>query len=462
MIKQNSKPAKIDRLPPHSPESEQGVLGCIFLSPNDVIPECINILGETIEAFYDLRHQTIYGAMMEMYEKREPIDVITLQQHLKNGNMLEDAGGIAYLSTLPDVTPSAANVSYYAETVREKHLLRRTIQVCGNAISMVYDSEGEVDVLIDQVERDIMKISQSRSKVGDKTVKEFVKEALSDIEASFQRQGAIGGISTGFHDLDKLTDGLQRGEMVVLAARPSMGKTSLAMQIAEHISIDLKLPVGVFSLEMPGRSLVKRMMGSRARVNMMRVRDGVMTEGDFPKLATAAGKISVAPLSIEARAGLSIMQMGARARRWHQQFGIKALVIDYLQLITTFGSRRKYEGRQQEVSEISAGIKNLAKDLDIPVIILCQLNRELDKDKSRKPRLSDLRESGSIEQDADFVGFLYKKPAKEDEDRDEMDSVPVNLLISKQRNGPAGVDIALIFLKSFTRFESDRKSTRLN
>jgi len=267
----------------------------------------------------------------------------------------------------------------------------------------------------------------------------------------------LSGVPSGFADFDKMTHGLHGGEMVVIAGRPSMGKTSLAMNIAEHVAVNERLPVGVFSLEMTAESLVLRMLCSRSRVNLRNVRDGFLAERDFPKLTGAAGKMAAAPLFIDDSAGLSILQLRAKARRMHQQHGIKLLVVDYLQLLHSTAARAK-ENRQQEIADISSGIKGLAKELDIPVIVLAQLNRELEKDKSRKPRLSDLRESGSIEQDADLVGLLYK-PSVDDEEGGgggDSESRPVNLLIAKQRNGPTG-DVNLTFLNSITRFESAAK-----
>jgi replicative DNA helicase len=289
------------------------------------------------------------------------------------------------------------------------------------------------------------------------TIKELVKSAINTIEDYHQRQGALTGLSTGFTDLDKLTTGLHPGEMIVIAARPSVGKTSLAMNIAESVAIDQKLPVGVFSLEMSAASLVLRMLCSRSRVNMRNIRDGFLAERDFPKLTGAAGKLANAPLFIDDSSGLSILQCRAKARRMWQQYGIKLFVIDYLQLLHSTAKRA--ENRQQEIADISNGIKALAKELSVPVIVLSQLNREVEKEKGRPPRLSDLRESGSIEQDADLVGLLYRPAQNEDEDtsNEPSDAIPVNLLIAKQRNGPANEDVRLTFLKTYTRFESAAK-----
>jgi len=449
---------KTDRLPPHSPEAEQGVIGCVLLSPNDCLGQCIERLKAGADVFYDLRHQTIYSGLVEMYDAREAIDVITVQQRLKDKQLLDQIGGIPYLNALQDSVPSAANVTYYADIVQEKYLLRKMIQACTDVVGKVYDYEGEVDVLMDEVERDILQISESRVQGGAVAAKQLVHKAIGTIENLFTRQGVLGGIGTGFQDFDKMTDGLHGGEMIVIAARPSMGKTSLAMNIAEHIVVHQKLPVGVFSLEMTAESLMLRMLCSNARVNLRNIREGFMPESDFPKLTSSAGRLSNAPLFIDDTPALSILQMRARARRMSQQHGIKLFVVDYLQLLHST-SRRSQDNRQQEISEISSGIKALAKELKVPVIVLSQLNRELEKDKSRKPRLSDLRESGAIEQDADLVGLLYKPSAGDDDEGappEEMDGIPVNLLIAKQRNGPTG-DVNLTFLKSYTRFESAAK-----
>ena len=450
-------PAKLDRLPPHATEAEQGVLGCILWSPKECLNECITKFGSDREWAYDLRHQTIYNMMVTMAERMEAIDVVTLQQRLKDAGFLEQVGGIAYLSSLQDAVPSAANLSFYLDIVQEKSTLRKMIRTCSDIVAQAYENEGEVDALMDAAETQILKIAEQRVAAPNLEIKELVRKAIGTIEDFHQRQGAIRGIATGFADLDRMTGGLQGGEMIVFAARPSMGKTSLALNIAEHVAIDLQLPVGVFSLEMTAESLILRMLASRARVNLRDIRDGFMAERDFPKLTATAGKIGKAPLYIDDTAGLSILQLRARARRMQQQHGIKLLVIDYLQLMHST-ARRAQENRQQEIADISSGIKALAKELDLPVIVLAQLNREMERDRARKPRLSDLRESGSIEQDADLVGLLYKAQSDEEEpdNQAEADSRPVNLLIAKQRNGPTG-DVHLTFLNSLTRFEDRAK-----
>jgi replicative DNA helicase len=311
---------------------------------------------------------------------------------------------------------------------------------------------------MDEVERDVLRISEARVESTTSTIKDLVNRAIDTIEDFHARQGLLTGIGTNLLDLDKLTSGLHPGEMIVIAARPSMGKTSIAMNIVEHVVLEQKLPAAVFSLEMSAEALVLRMMCSLARVNLRSIREGFMSEADFPKLTGAAGRLANAPLFIDDSAGLSILQLRARARRLAQQHGVKLFVVDYLQLLHST-ARRAQENRQQEISDISSGLKALAKELKVPVLVLSQLNRELERDKSRKPRLSDLRESGAIEQDADVVGLLYKPNAGEDDDSvtaEEPEGLPVNLLIAKQRNGPTG-DVNLTFLKPYTRFESAAK-----
>ena len=450
---------KIDRLPPSSTEAEQGVLGCVLLSPNDCMGECIEKLKAGPEVFYDLRHQTLFQTLTEMYDQRAGIDLITLQQRLKDRQQLDGVGGLAYLASLPDAVPTAAGLDYYLDIVLEKYLLRKMIQTCASITSRVYEHEGEVDALLDEVERDIFRICEERVTGANPAIRDLVHKAISTIEEYHKNQGMLTGIGTGFVDFDKMTTGLHEGEMIVIAARPSVGKTSLAMNIAEHVALELKIPTGVFSLEMTADQLVLRMLCSRSRVNLRSIRDGFLAERDFPKLTGAAGKLAAAPLIVDDTSALSILQLRARARRLKQQHGIKLFVIDYLQLLHS--TSRKADNRQQEIADISGGIKALAKELAVPIIVLSQLNRELEKrGPGERPRLSDLRESGAIEQDADLVGLLYResksKEGEDDGNEAEQDAIPMKLYIAKQRNGPTG-DVDLTFLKSYTRFVSAAK-----
>lgn len=446
-------PTKVDRLPPHSVEAEQSVLGCCLLDPMASMSEAITILRAGADCFYDLRHRVIWEHMLKLYERNTPWDVITICQALTDAHQLESVGGHAYISSLPDAVGTAQLISYYLLIVRDKYVLRRAVQVCTEAVGKIYEHVGTAEEMIDEFERDALSVSANLDAAHDCTIKESIHGAINEIEAMHANQGHLTGIPTGFIDLDKMTSGFQKSDMIVIAARPSLGKTSLLGNIVEHVAIDLKLPVAVFSLEMTKQAMVMRMLCSRARLNLRNVRDGFMAERDFPRLTGAAGKMSLAPIYIDDTSGLSILQLRARARRMQQQYGIKLFGIDYMQLLTAGASGKRFGNRQEEVSYISCGIKTLAKELDVPVIVLCQLNRDLDREKNRKPRLSDLRESGSIEQDADLVGMLYKTSAADENDEAEQDAISVNLCIAKQRQGPTG-DVPLTFLRSYTRFES--------
>jgi replicative DNA helicase len=393
-----------------------------------------------------------------MYSDNEAIDLITLQQRLKDKGLLEQVGGVAYLLQLQDAAPSAANLSYYLDVVKDKYVLRSMVTVCTDVVGRIYDFEGQVDQLMDEVERDVLQVAESRVSTAIPPISEIVLRVIDKIEMYFNRKGEITGLKTGFSDFDKLTDGLQPSTMVVIAARPSMGKTSLALNIVENVAVENNIPVGVFSMEMSSDDLIMRMACSQSRVSLSAIRGGFIRDDDLVKLTGAAGRIRKAPIYIDDTGGLSILQLRARARRMHQRYGIKLIVIDYLQLMSST-ARRGRENRQQEVSDISAGIKALAKELRIPIIVLSQLNREIEKDKGRKPRLSDLRESGSIEQDSDLVGLLYKPDDSDNKDEElpeEGDGCRVNIRIAKQRCGPTG-DVQLTFLKPYTRFESAAK-----
>lgn len=452
-----NKRDSIDRLPPNSPEAERGILGCILLSPDETIPVCIESLKCGHEAFYDLRHKQVFDTLLELYDERDPIDLISLQDRLRAWGLLEQVGGLNYLSTLPDTVPSAANIDYYIEIVNEKLILRRAVSMCTQAVGDIYECEGNAQEALDALETNLLALSSARqSNTALTTTPELVQQVIHDIEDMHQRGGACRGITTGYTDLDRMTDGLHPGEMFVIAARPSMGKTTLALNIADHVAIESHLPVGIFSLEMTARSLMHRMVCSRARVNLRNIREGFLADRDFPKITGAAGRLMNAPLYIDDSSGLSILQLRAKARRMHQRYNIALFVIDYLQLANGSGANQKFDNRQGEVSAVSGGIKALAKELNVPIIVLSQLNRKVEHDRNRRPRLSDIRESGSIEQDADVVSFLYKPHGSDDEDepqRDEAQAIAVNLLIEKQRNGPTG-EINLTFLKQYTRFES--------
>jgi replicative DNA helicase len=443
----------IHRTPPNSVEAEQGVLGSMLISPRDTIAECVEKINE--EYFYVPAHQTIYTVLVELWNAGQAIDLITFTQVLRDRNLLESLGGAAFITGLFTFVPTAANVQYYLDIVRDKYILREIIAAATESVRRAYEEQNEVNNLLDEVEQRIFAVGEDRFKGQMLSMKEQVMSTLESIEKLFENKGAITGVSTGFRDLDKLTSGLHSSEMIVIAARPSMGKTALAMNIAEHAAIQLKLPVAIFSLEMSAQQLVQRMLCSRARVNLAKTRDGFLAEADFPKLTNAASKLAEAKIFIDDSAGLSILELRAKARRLKAQQDVQLIVVDYLQLLRST-SRRAQDNRQLEISEISAGLKGLAKELKIPIIVVAQLNRNPEiRTGSGKgvPRLADLRESGSIEQDADLVGLLVREEyyADSDEERTEMEG-KAELIIAKQRNGPIG-QVKLTFLKDFTRFE---------
>jgi replicative DNA helicase len=450
-MKGNGSP---DRLPPHSPEAEAGVLGCLLLDADAAIPECSTIQADSM---YDLRHRHIFSAMLAMHDARIPIDTLTLSEWLQDAGKLEAVGGLAYLAALPEKVPSAAHVSAYAQIVAEKARLRTIIRAASNIVSRAYDvGEDDIEDAIDEAEQAIHRLGDTAGLTKPPpAMRDLIGRALDTIEHYHLNHGILSGLSTGFSDLDKLTCGLHPGQMIVIAARPGQGKTAIAMQIAEYVAVELKLPVGVFSLEMSADSLAIRLLCSRARVNIRNVREGFLAERDVPRLTSAAATLAGTPLYIDDADSMSIFMLRTKARRMAAQYGVKLLVIDYLQLLTS--SSRKVDNRQQEIADISRGIKALTKELALPIIVLSQLNREVERDGKRRPRLSDLRESGAIEQDADVVGLLYVPKSKEDDEDDAVSNPevgPVNLLIAKQRNGPSMVDVPLTFLRGYTRFES--------
>ena len=448
--KARSAPALVlDRVLPNSLDAEIAVLGAMLLSPAEAGSEVRERLSEN--HFYYAAHQVIFREIATLQDAMQAIDLITLTQRLQDKNQLEEIGGPAYLSDLITRVPTTANIGPYIDIVWEKHLLRQLIGAAHDVIARSFEQQDDVKTWIDEVEQQIFEITAEKSATGARPVCDMIKDAMGSIEKLYDQRGAITGIPTGFRDLDKITSGLHPGEMIVIAARPSMGKTALAMNIAENCAIDHNLPVGVFSLEMSSEELIKRMLCSRAPVNLRKVRDGFLSERDFHPLTTAASKLMKAPLYIDDSAGLSINQVRARARRMKLQFGIQLLVIDYMQLMRA-PSRRADLSRQVEIADISAGVKALAKELKIPIIVLSQLNRQPEAREGGKPRLSDLRESGAIEQDADVVGLLVRPEVYADEEGDKTEKGKAVLFIAKQRNGPTG-DVHLTFESEYTRFK---------
>jgi replicative DNA helicase len=441
----------LHRTPPHSVEAEQGVLGSMLISPRETIAECVEKINE--EYFYVPAHRTIYDVLVDLWNTRQGIDLITFTQVLRDRNLLDSVGGAAFITNLFTFVPTAANVQYYLEIVRDKYILRQIISASTESVRRAYEEQEEVDSLLDEVEQKIFDVGEDRFKGQMLSMKDHAMQAIETIEKLYERKGSITGISTGFVEFDRMTSGLHPSEMVVIAARPSMGKTALAMNIAEYVAINEKLAVGVFSLEMSSQQLVQRLLCSRARVNLQRVRDGFLGERDFPSLTAAASKLAEAKMFIDDSASLSILELRAKARRLKAQHDVSLIIVDYLQLLRST-TRRAQDNRQLEISEISSGLKALAKDLKIPIIVVAQLNRQPEQRTGGKPRLSDLRESGSIEQDADLVGLLVRPEMYEEDEEARVEKAgEAELIIAKQRNGPVG-EIPLTFLKEYTRFET--------
>lgn len=451
------QPAQDGKLPPHSPDAERAVLGCLLLSPATCVPQCVTLLKAGADVFYVTAHRLLYLAILSLWETSMPVDTVTLYQFLGDTHQLDKVGGLPYLAALPEATPSSENLEHYADIVLRKFTLRRMIVVCSDLLDKASAEPADVTGLAESASAAMQEVTDST--LASTTIRSaavLCEIVAAKIEAFKANEGKITGLTTGFIDLDKMTWGLHPAEMFVIAARPSIGKTSLCINIADHVAVELKQPVGIFSLEMSDESLMLRCMCARAHVSMSNLRDGFLGQNDWPKLAAARLAIAKAPLFIDDSSGLSILQLRARARRMQQQYGISLFVIDYLQLMSA--AVRRSDNRQHEVSEISKGLKGLAKELDVPVIVLSQLNRKIEeRGRNAQPKLSDLRESGSVEQDADVVAMLYRPDKEENEaDAHHSDAVNTNLLIAKSRNGPTG-NVSLVFIRSWTRFESAAK-----
>ncbi len=398
----------------------------------------------------------IYEVLMELWDTNKAIDFITLTQVMRDRGIIDQVGGAAFITSLFTFLPTAANAGYYVEILQEKYTLREIIRVCTEYAGRGYEEQDDVENLLNDVEQGVFAIAQGRFKDTAANLKKMVIDAISSIQDLHDRHGSVTGLPTGFAEFDKMTDGLHGSQMIIIAARPSMGKTALAMNMAEHIALELNKAVAVFSLEMSAQQLVQRLLCSRARVDLGRIRAGFLNARDFPALQTAGSKLMEAKILIDDTSGLSILELRAKARRLKSQHNISAIFVDYLQLLRST-SRRAQDNRQLEIAEISSGLKAISKELDIPVVVLAQLNRNPEQrsgDSKGRPRLSDLRESGSIEQDADLVGLLVREEYYADNDEEKKESEgKATLIIAKQRNGPVG-DVPLTFIKEFTRFES--------
>ncbi len=444
----------IHRSLPSSIDAEKGLLGSILLAPDRVVDECIQ-QKITPEYFHLPSHALIFSTALTMRDTSKPVDFISVTQYLEDRKQLEEAGGAGAIADLFTFVPTPANAAYYMTLLREKFLLRKIILICSEYTSRAYEEQGDIQILLDEVEEKVLEIGDDRFGAKIPDMRQLAMQALEEIEHLVNNRGGITGLPSGFAGIDSLTNGLHAGEMIVIAARPSMGKTALAMNIAEHAAMDAGKSVIVYSLEMSTQQLMQRLLCSRARVDLNKLRQQFIGKNDMSNLINATTKLSECKMFIDDTPGLSILELRARARRLHSRHGVDLIVIDYLQLLRS-PSKRGQENRQIEVAEISSGIKALAKELRVPIVVLAQLNRNPESrtgGSKGKPRLSDLRESGSIEQDADVVGLLWREEYYADDDDSRKESEGRSeLIIAKQRNGPVG-DIPLTFLKHFTRFE---------
>ena len=432
------------RVPPQNIEAEKAVLGAMLIDE-----EAIGAVIERLDSsfFYDVSHQKVFAAAVRLYSERKNVDIITLTDRLKADGVLDAIGGATYLTELVEFVPTAANVLHYAEIVKEKGIKRKLIKNATEIVTKSFDPESDAEELVDEAEKLIFEIASAGEKQQAVPVKDIIKQTIEKIDLLYQHKDTVTGVPSGFYDFDKMTSGLQNSDLVIIAARPSMGKSALAGSIAEHAAVDKNLPVAFFSLEMSKEQVVMRMLCSQARVDASKVRTGMLAASEWPLLTRAAGKLSNVPFFIDDTPAISPLELRAKARRLKSAHDIRLIVVDYLQLMR--GTSRA-ENRQQEISEISRSLKALARELNVPVIAISQLSRAVESRQDRRPQLSDLRESGAIEQDADVVVLLVRE--------DYYEPKPENLglaelIIAKQRNGPTG-SVKLRFFKEYIRFEN--------
>lgn len=436
---------QLDRVPPHNQEAEQSVIGAIFLEPQALITASEILIPDD---FYRSAHQKIFSTMLRLSDQGKAIDVITVTEELSSHNELEDIGGISYITEIANAVPTAANVGHYAHIVSEKAVLRRLIRVATKIAEEGYTREDEVDALLSEAERKVMEVA-NRKNAGDfKHVKDVLVETYANVEHLQNRKGDITGIPTGFRDLDRLTAGFQRGDLIIVAARPSVGKTAFALNVAQAVGTQTTENVAIFSLEMGAEQLVMRMLCAEGNIDAQVLRTGALNSEDWRKLTMATGTLSRAGIYIDDSAGIRVSEIRAKCRRLKQEHGLGMILIDYLQLIQ--GSGLAGQNRQQEVSEISRSLKALARELEVPVIALSQLSRSVEQRQDKRPMMSDLRESGSIEQDADIVAFLYREDYY---DKETEDANTIEIIVAKQRNGPTDT-VKLAFKKEFNKFVS--------
>lgn len=432
-----------DRIPPHNIDAEQAVLGAILLEPNS-----FSIVVERLvaEDFYRASHEIIFGAMLQLFDQGEPIDVVTITTSLSSSNNLEQAGGIDYLTSLASSVPTAANIDYYSEIVEEKAVLRRLIQTATEIVTNTFSNEDNVDGVLDEAERRILEVSNRQNAGAFKPIKDVLIDVYDQIEQLHNNDNDVTGVPTGYRDLDRITSGFQRNDLIIIAARPSVGKTAFALNIAQNVAVNTNENVAIFSLEMGAEQLVQRMLCAEGNIDSQRLRTGKLEAEDWGKLTMAMGSLSHAGIYIDDSPGIRVSEIRSKCRRLKQEHGLGMIIIDYLQLIQ--GSGSSSENRQQEVSEISRSLKGLARELEVPLIALSQLSRGVESRQDKRPMMSDLRESGSIEQDADIVGFLYRDDYYDDES--EQQNI-IEIIISKQRNGPTGT-VELAFVREYNKF----------
>jgi len=426
------------RVPPQNLEAEQSLLGGLLVDA-DAINKVVDIVSP--EDFYKETNGKIYGIMIELYEKNEAIDIITLSSSARDKGLIERIGGLTYLNALVDSMPSAANIAQYAKMVKEKALMRNLINVATEIIEKGHEVDTNVDTYIDEAEKMVFQVSESTLRPSFFSMKDIVKENVKTIERLYEKKQFVTGVPTGFTDIDKLTSGLQPSDLIVVAGRPSMGKTAFCMNIAQHVGRleDRSIPVGIFSLEMSKEQLVTRLLSAESEIEHSKLRTGTLSGAELPKLFQAASRLSESVIFIDDAPSMGILELRARARRLKKEHGLGLLIVDYLQLMR---GRTSAERREQEISEISRFLKALAKELHIPVVAISQLNRRVEERDDRRPRLSDLRESGAIEQDADLILFIYRDEVY---NKNSDNKGIAEILIEKQRNGPTGkVDLAFI------------------
>jgi replicative DNA helicase len=432
-----------DRIPPQNIEAEQAVLGAIFLEPSS-----LTLASEILipEDFYRAAHQKIFNVMLKLNDEGKAVDLITVTEELAATKLLEDTGGVSYLSELAASVPTAANIEYYARIIEEKSLLRRLIRTATDIAQDGYTREDEVETVLSEAEKNILAVAQRKNAGAFHNIKDVLVRTYDNIESMHASVGEITGIATGFTELDKMTAGFQRNDLIIVGARPSVGKTAFALNISQNVATKTGENVAIFSLEMGAEQLVMRMLCAEGNIDAQRLRTGSLTDEDWGKLTMAMGSLSNAGIFIDDTPGVRVNDIRAKCRRLKQEHGLGMILIDYLQLI--LGSGRSGENRQQEVSEISRSLKQLARELQVPIIALSQLSRGVEQRQDKRPMMSDIRESGSIEQDADIVAFLYRDDYY---DKESENKNIIEIIIAKQRNGPTGT-VSLAFVKEYNKF----------